>query len=64
MTARDEAIAYIEECRLTHVQWAEWQEKNPDWRDEVRPEDPGLPEHHREWIAKYDQVLAVLRGEA
>lgn len=56
-----EAIATIEECRTTHVEWAAWQESNPNWRDHVTPDDPGGPEHHREWVEKYDGVLEVLR---
>ena len=56
-----EAIATIEDCRRTHVEWADWQDATPDWRDQIEPEDPGLPEHHREWVARYDRVLDVLR---
>ena len=57
-----EAIATIEDCRQTHVEWADWQEATPDWRDHTEPDSPGGPEHHREWVAKYDEVLTVLRG--
>lgn len=56
-----QAIAYIEECRQIHVDWADWQESNPNWQEYVRPTSPGLPDHHREWVEKYDHVLNVLR---
>lgn len=57
----DLAIAYIEECRQIHVDWAEWQNANPDWQDRVKPTSPGEPEHHLEWVEKYDHVLSVLK---
>lgn len=59
-----EAIAIIEDCRQTHVEWAEWQEATPDWRAHVDADAPGGPEHHREWVRKYDRVLDVLKGIA
>lgn len=59
-----EAIATIEKARETHISWAEWQESDPDWRDQITPNDPGNPEHHRDWIRKYDQVLNVLRQQS
>lgn len=58
-----EAIAIIEEARETHVLWADWQESDPDWRDQITPDDPGDSEHHRDWVTKYDQVLNVLRQQ-
>lgn len=60
--AVEQAIAYIEECRQTHVNWADWQETNPDWEAETQPRQVGDAEHHREWVEKYDLVLDVLRG--
>lgn len=56
-----QAIATIEDCRRIHVDWAEWQEATPDWQAQVRPTDPGEPDHHRLWVSNYDQVLDVLR---
>ena len=56
----DEAIAIIRECREIHVTWADWQEANPNWRELVTPDSPGGPEHHREWVGKYERVLRVL----
>jgi hypothetical protein len=60
------AIAYIEECRKTHVDWAEWVERAPEEAAEPRPqvETGGDAEHHRGWVAKYDHVLSVLRAAA
>lgn len=58
------AIEIIESSRRTHVQWAEWQERTPGWREQVTPEDPGDPHHHRACIVDYDRVLAVLRATA
>ena len=64
ITAYDvaEAIAIVESSRLTHVEWLKFQEADPDWQSKVRPTDPGLPEHHRQFIESYDKVLAVLHG--
>lgn len=57
-----EAIATIEECRSIHVGYAEWQDATPDWREQCVPdENTGGPEHHREWVVRYDRVLDVLR---
>lgn len=61
-----QAIAQATEAmaaaRLIHVNWAQWQEATPNWRELVTPESPGGPEHHRRWIAAYDQVIAVLHS--
>lgn len=61
MTDIERAIAIIEECRQSHVDWAAFQRSNPNWRDETEPDDVGGPQHHESWVEKYDQVLAVLR---
>lgn len=56
-----EAIDIIAECRQVHVDYAEWQETTPGWRDQCTPdENTGGPEFHRLWVAKYDTVLDVL----
>lgn len=61
MSDREQAIAIIEDSRRTHREWLTWQETTPDWRDQVKPESPGGPEHHRKAIEEYDLVLSVLR---
>lgn len=64
MADKEEAISIIEECREIHVQYAAWQQNNPNWREECVPdENTGGPEHHLEWVEKYDKVLEVLRDE-
>lgn len=60
---RNRAIAIVETSRQTHADWLIWQETTPDWRSQVKPEDPGGPEHHRRAIEEYDLVLSVLRRE-
>lgn len=63
-TARELAIRYIEECRQTHVDWIEWEEESPDELNQATTfgDAGGRTEHHGEWVAKYDHVLAVLRS--
>lgn len=63
MTRREQAIAYIEQCRRTHADWAERQQTEPDWRDRYGP-NIGDADHHLEWVERYDLVLAELRGPA
>lgn len=59
------AIEIMEECRLSHVEWADWQdEAGEGWAQAVDGDSVGDPEHHRSWVSKYDHVLAVLRGES
>lgn len=56
-----EAIEIIKECRDIHVQYYEWQEATPDWRERTDPDrNTGGPEFHRSWVDKYDKVLTVL----
>lgn len=62
MSRVQQAIEIIENCQSIHVNWADWQERNDSWRDEITPDSPGGPEHHREWVQKYDLVLDVLRN--
>lgn len=36
-------------------------ESKPEgWQGDVEPTDVGDPQHHREWVAKYDLVLRAL----
>jgi hypothetical protein len=57
----DEVIKVLEEDRAVHVQWAEWQEKHPNWLDLTTSLACGGPEHHRLWEARYTKVLNVVR---
>lgn len=59
---KDQAIEIIEECRLIHMQWTEFQETDPNWKNAILPEDVGMPVYHWDWIKKYDLVLEVLRS--
>lgn len=59
---REEAIAFIQECRQIHVDWADYQDANPNWEEETPPSRVGDADHHREWVGKYDRVLDVLKG--
>ncbi len=54
------AISIIEKSRKTHVDWAMWQESVSNWKVSIKPEDTGDPEHHRQCISEYDEVLNVL----
>ncbi|HVM68872.1 MAG TPA: hypothetical protein VM204_03440 [Gaiellaceae bacterium] len=62
---RDVAIATIQECRQTHVDWAALQAADASWGliEGTRDEVGGDREHHERWVRNYDVVLAVLRGE-
>ena len=62
MTRRERAIAYIEECRLTHQLWIEAQERDGLTREERRI--GGGKTHHALWVRRYDAVLKVLRDVA
>jgi len=64
VSEKAEAIAIIEECREIHKQWADWQDSKGDWKAETKPDDVGGPEYHREWVAKYEKVLRVLKGKS
>lgn len=62
------AIADAEFGRKTHQQWLDYLEHpHRDTNDGVVIEDVGSVEHQREWITRYDNILACLRagqGEA
>lgn len=58
----ERAIAYIEECRMTHVRWADYLRSDADLAADPEPQGPvGGAEVHDEWVEKYDHVLSVLR---
>lgn len=72
-TAREEAIAYIEECRAIHVGYAEHQRRfdvvtgnentvGPDVPPPSYVGNVGGPEWHDEWVRRYDVVLDVIKG--
>lgn len=57
------AIGDAEYGRRTHQQWLDYLEHpHRDTNDGVVIEDIGSAEHQREWIARYDNILACLRG--
>lgn len=60
----DRAIEYINECRQVHIDWINWQHSGSNWKAEVSsdPTFVGEPEHHEEWVEKYDHVLNVLKA--
>lgn len=60
--SKDEAIAFIREARQIHLEWASYQEAEPNWEAEVSSSKVGDAEHHREWVKKYDQILEVLEA--
>ncbi len=62
----EKAIEYIEECRESHVLWADWLRRYPEEAVQPAPviETAGDIPFHEEWVRKYDHVLAVLRGVA
>lgn len=57
------AIADAEYGRKTHQEWLDYLEHpHRDTNDGVVIEDVGSVEHQREWIARYDNILACLRA--
>lgn len=56
-----QAITDIQEARLSHLHWAEHFEAHPE--AEKQYESTGEWDNakvHREWVEKYDNVLAIL----
>lgn len=60
----EKAISIIEEDIRIHTNWMEWQEEMPDWEqhEAMAVKIVGGPEHHREWIEKYESVRDLLVG--
>lgn len=58
---RDEAVAFVEDCRRVHADWLAWQLRTPGWEQEMRPTDVGGPRHHEQLIAKYDALSEYLK---
>lgn len=61
MIELEQAIADIQEARLTHVHWAEHFERHPEAeKDYIETGEWDSAKIHREWEAKYDRVLIML----
>ena len=58
-TEREQAIADMEDARLSHVAWGDFLRSGQRYRPTTT--DIGSAEHHEEWVAKYDRVVALLR---
>ena len=56
-----QAIEDITKCKEIHQKWVEYQQANPDWAETTPAARLGNPEHHVDWVRRYENVLAVLR---